>query len=117
MIEIGIDVWQGAIRSNNVPELLDKYKGQITIMGNIDNKDVDFQGWTHEDCAAAAHDAMDEYDPHGYIPCITQGNPGAICPGVYQDLFDTVDQINIERFGCTKEELDEARIPVQDWSA
>ena len=116
MIEIGIDVWQGALRPNNVPELLEKYKGQITFMGNIDNKYVDFEGWTHEDCLQAAHDAMDDFEPHSYIPCICQGNPGAIYPGVYQDLFKTIDEINIERFGCTQEELDNARFEIQDWT-
>ncbi len=38
MIEMGIDVWQGCMRSNNVPELIKKYGDKIAFMGDIDNK-------------------------------------------------------------------------------
>ena len=33
MIEMGIDVWQGTMESNNVKELLEEYKGKIAFMG------------------------------------------------------------------------------------
>jgi hypothetical protein len=41
MMEMGIVIWQGCMESNNVPELIKKYGGQITFMGDIDNKSVD----------------------------------------------------------------------------
>ncbi|MGI5936073.1 MAG: uroporphyrinogen decarboxylase family protein, partial [Oscillospiraceae bacterium] len=50
MIEMGIDIWQGCMWSNNIPELIQKYGGKISFMGGIDNKDVDRDGWTREDC-------------------------------------------------------------------
>lgn len=38
MIEMGIDIWQGCISNNNVPELIKQYGGQIcSFMGDIDN--------------------------------------------------------------------------------
>ena len=48
MIEIGIDIWQGVLSTNNIPELIEKYGGKISFMGGIDNGKVDFEGWTPE---------------------------------------------------------------------
>ena len=113
MIEMGIDVWQGCMYKNNIPELVEKYGGKISFMGNIDNKFVDFDGWTKEDCEKAAKDALDACGTKYYIPCISQGGPGSVYSGTYRALIDAIDQLNIEKFGCTKEELEEARLPLQ----
>ena len=40
MIDMGIDIWQGTMSSNNIPELIQKYGDQITIMGGIDSASV-----------------------------------------------------------------------------
>ncbi|MCR3923564.1 MAG: uroporphyrinogen decarboxylase, partial [Firmicutes bacterium] len=48
MIEMGIDIWQGAMTTNNVPELIKQYGKQITFMGDIDNGVVDRADWTQE---------------------------------------------------------------------
>ena len=112
MIEMGIDVWQGCMHSNNVPELVKKYGDKITFMGEIDNKFVDFDGWTIEDCEEAALDAINSVGSlTGFIPCITQGGPGSVYPGTYRILWETIDKYNIEHFGCTQEELDANRPP------
>ena len=37
MIEMGVDIWQGVMTTNNVPELIKKYGGQISFMGGIDS--------------------------------------------------------------------------------
>ena len=50
MIEMGIDVFQGAVGTNNIPELIRKYGGQITIMGGLDNGIYDRADWTREKC-------------------------------------------------------------------
>ena len=109
MIEMGIDVWQGCMRSNDVPALVDKYKGQIAFMGNIDNKQVDFDGWTVADCEKAARLALEGMEPAGYIPCITQGIPGGVYPGTYMGLVNSIDKLNAERFRHSLEELAAAR--------
>ena len=112
MIEMGIDVWQGCMHSNNVPELVKKYGDKITFMGEIDNKFVDFDGWTIEDCEEAALDAINSVGSlTGFIPCITQGGPGSVYPGTYRIIWETIDKYNIEHFGCTQEELDANRPP------
>ncbi len=42
MIEMGVDIWQGVMTTNNVPELMKKYGGQISFMGGIDSAKVDY---------------------------------------------------------------------------
>lgn len=113
MIEMGIDVWQGAMEANDVKGLIEKYKGQISFMGNIDNKDVDFDGWTPEDCYRVAREHLEGYDFANYIPCITQGGPGSTFPGTYVELVKGIDMYNSEHFGFSMEELAAARPELQ----
>ena len=104
MIEMGIDVWQGCMYSNNVAELIKQYGGQITFMGNIDNKFVDFTGWTQEDAKKALAKATAGIDsPNYFIPCITQGGPGSVFPGTYAALQEEIYALNQEKFGFTRE--------------
>ena len=111
MIEMGIDVWQGNMKSNDLPAMMEKYKGKITFMGEIDNKQVDFDGWTYDDCEKAALEAIKRGNSlTSFIPCITQGGPGSVYPGTYQALTEEIDAYNIERFGCTQEELNASRL-------
>ena len=44
--------------------------------------------------------------------CIAQGGPGSVFPGVYKSMWDEIDKYNIEKFGCTQEELDANRLPI-----
>jgi hypothetical protein len=111
MIEMGIDVWQGCMRSNDVPALVEKYGGKISFMGNIDNKDVDFDGWTPEDCSKAARRALESCPNKYFIPCITQGGPGSVYPGTYAALWDEIDRYNVEKFGHSQQAIDEQRVP------
>lgn len=114
MVEMGIDVWQGCMKSNGNPELIKKYGGQMTFMGDIDNKFVDFEGWTPEDCAKAALESIQRCNSvKHYIPCITQGGPGSVYPGTYAEISKAIDKYNIEHFGFTQEQLDNARLPMQ----
>ena len=111
MIEMGIDVFQGCMETNNVPELIKKYGDKITFMGDIDNKDVDFTGWTQADCEKAARRAMDRCGLKSFIPCITQGGPGSVFPGTYMGLSQAIDEYNFEKFGWTPEQQAEQRMP------
>lgn len=112
MIEMGIDVWQGCFSTNNLPELIDKYGDKITFMGGIENHLVDFDGWTEENCEDVVRRTIEECGNKAFIPCIAQGGPGSVFPGVYKAMWDDIDQINIEKYGCTQEELDAARLPI-----
>ncbi len=113
MIEMGIDVWQGNMESNDFKAMQEKYAGKISFMGNIDNKDVDFEGWTPEDCYRVAREHLEGYDFQSYIPCITQGGPGSTFSGTYVELCKGFDMYNSEKFGFTMEELENARLPLQ----
>ena len=112
MIEMGIDVWQGCMKSNNVPELIKKYGGKISFMGEIDNKQVDFEGWTQADCTKAAVEAMERCGNKYFIPCITQGGPGSLYEGTYKGIWDAIDKYNCEKFGLKQEDIDNARLPM-----
>ena len=98
MIEMGIDVWQGAMHSNNVPELLKKYGPDLTIMGAIDSAMVDFPGWTPEAIEKAVRKVCDECGTKYYIPCITQGLGISTYPGVYECASEVIDRISKEKF-------------------
>ncbi len=111
MIEMGIDIWQGCMESNNVPELVKKYGGQITFMGDIDNKSMDFPGWTREDCAKAARRACGNNGAKYFIPCITQGGPGSVYPGAYTVLTEEIDKYSEEVFGVKADDI--TRLPIQ----
>ncbi|MDR0469108.1 MAG: uroporphyrinogen decarboxylase [Peptococcaceae bacterium] len=110
MIEMGIDIWQGCMESNNVPELVKKYGGKISFMGGIDNKSVDFAGWTQEDARKAVKKACDACGSKFFIPCITQGGPGSLYEGTYMALVEEIDKYSQEVFGI--KESDIVRLPM-----
>ncbi len=114
MIEMGINCWQGCFTTNDIPDMCAKYGDKITFMGGIDNHFVDYEGWTEENCHEYVTKFLADYDLNtkGFIPCIVQGGPGSVFPGVYQCLWDEIDAYNTEKFGFTKEQLDEARLPI-----
>jgi hypothetical protein len=111
MIEMGIDIWQGNMKSNNTPELIKKYGGKITFMGDIDNKEVDFPGWTREDVRKAVRRSCDACGTKYFIPCITQGGPGSTFPGTYKVLTEEIDKYSEEVFGIKASEI--TRLPIQ----
>ncbi|MGI6658209.1 MAG: uroporphyrinogen decarboxylase family protein [Dethiobacteraceae bacterium] len=102
MIEMGIDIWQGCMSTNNIPELIKKYGGQISFMGGIDNGKVDRADWTEEKVAAETERVVrDVYDKVGnlyFIPNTTVGGPGSTYPGVYDAVSREIARLNKEIF-------------------
>ena len=111
MIEMGIDVWQGCMATNNLPELIKKYGDKIAFMGGIENRAVDFEGWTDENCEAVVRKMCGECGVKSFIPCIAQGGPGSVYPGVYASLSNAIDKLNEEQFGIKASES--TRLPWQ----
>ena len=111
MIEVGIDIWQGPMESNNLPELIKKYGDKITFMGGIDNKSVDFTGWTQEHVRNKVREVCDACGNKHFIPCITQGGPGSLYEGTYMAITEEIDNYSVEKFGVKKEDL--KRLPIQ----
>lgn len=98
MIEMGIDIWQGCVTTNKVSELIKKYGGKISFMGDIDNGLVDREDWTQELVAMHVRRACEENGKHYFIPCITQGGKGSVYDGVYDAISREIDKMSQEMF-------------------
>ena len=84
MIDMGIDIWQGVMTSNDIPALIKQYGGQISFMGGIDSASIDFEGWTEENIAKHVDNACREFGKHYFIPGASQGLAVSSFPGVYE---------------------------------
>ena len=98
MIDMGIDVWQGVMRTNDIPTLIKEYGGKITFMGGIDSATVDYEGWTEEEVARQVRKACESCGTHYFIPCTSQGLPISTYPGVYEAVAREVDKMSKEMF-------------------
>jgi hypothetical protein len=98
MIEMKMDIWQGCVSTNNVPELVKKYGSKISFMGDIDNGLVDREDWTQELVAKHVRRVCETNGKHYFIPCITQGGKGAVYPGVYEAISVEIDKMSKEMF-------------------
>ncbi|HZK24320.1 MAG TPA: uroporphyrinogen decarboxylase family protein [Oscillospiraceae bacterium] len=98
MIEMGIDVWQGCMTTNNTPELVKKYGGQISFMGDLDNGLLDREDWSRELIAKEVRRACETNGKHYFIPCLVRGLSGSTFPGVYEAVSEEIDKMSKEMF-------------------
>ena len=98
MIDMGIDVWQGVMNTNNIPELIEKYGGQISFMGGIDSATVDFEGVTREKIRQEVRKTCSACGTKYFIPCASQGLPMSTYPGVYDMICEEIDAYSKEVF-------------------
>lgn len=98
MIDIGIDVWQGPVSTNNVPELLEKYGHKIGYMCPIDSAKVDYPGWTKEAIKKEVLKACDTFGTK-VVYGATIGGTISSLPGVYETLTECIAECNAEDFG------------------
>ena len=96
MIEMGVDIWQGTMRSNNIPELVEKYGDKITFMGGIDSASIVRPDWTPELVDKEVRRVCKENGTRAFIPCLTQGLDISTFPGVYDETTKVIDKINAE---------------------
>jgi hypothetical protein len=94
MIEMGMDVWQGVMTSNNIPELIKQYGGKLSFMGGVDSAKVDFPGWTREIVAAEVKSACEACGKLYFIPGSSQGLPMSNYPGVYEAMSEEIDNMS-----------------------
>ncbi len=94
MIDMGVDIWQGVMRSNNIADLIKQYGGQLSFMGGIDSATVDFEGWTQEVVKEKVEEACREFGTLYYIPCTSQGGPMSTYPGVYEAVCQEIDNMS-----------------------
>ncbi len=98
MIEMGIDIWQGVMTTNNIPEMIRKYGGQISFMGGIDSATIDYPGWTREKVAQEVRRACTEYGKLYFIPGASQGLPISNFEGVYEATSEEIEKMSKEMF-------------------
>ena len=92
MIDMGINIWQGVVRSNDIPELIEQYGDQITFMGGLDSTIVDVPDWTPELIHDEVFKICDQCGPLSFIPCATQGLNISTFPGVYEAIHDEIEK-------------------------
>ncbi|POP31733.1 uroporphyrinogen decarboxylase [Lactonifactor longoviformis] len=98
MIDMGIDIWQGVMTSNNIPELIQKYGPQISFMGGIDSASIDHPGWTKEEVRREVQRACRECGKLYFIPGASQGLPLSTFEGVYEATSEEIDAVSREMF-------------------
>lgn len=94
MIDMGIDIWQGVITTNNTPELIKEYGGRITFMGELDSGALDHPKWSVEEIEAHVEKACKSCGKHYFIPCLSQGNSNGSFPGVYDKTSRAIDKMS-----------------------
>jgi hypothetical protein len=97
---MGIDIWPGVMRTNNIEELIPEYGDKIVFMGGIDSATIDFPGWTEADVEKMVREACEKYGRFGkgFIPCASQGLPMSTFKGVYQATSKYIDEMSKEMF-------------------
>jgi uroporphyrinogen-III decarboxylase len=98
MIECGIDIWQGAMSTNDLPKLIKEYGGKISFHGGIDNGKVDRVDWTKEKVMDETRKACENCGKLYYIPGATMGGPESTYPGVYDTVTESIDILSKEFF-------------------
>ena len=101
MVEIGIDVWQGALPENDISKLQKQLAGRMTLMGGTDAGIIDRTNSTEEEIRKEVRRACAEYGPAGhFIPSVTYGGPDdVIYPHVLPIVQDEIRQYNKEVYG------------------
>ncbi len=82
MVELGIDIWQGALPQNDIIKIQSQLKelgSNMILMGGIDAAVVDKKDCPEDLIRAEVRRACSTYIPGGhYIPAVTGGGPGSI---------------------------------------
>ncbi len=94
MIEMGIDIWQGTMTTNDIPALIKQYGGQISFMGGLNSAVIDFAEWTPEICAEHVEKICRDCGKHYFIPNLTQGLNFSSFPGVYDQVSAEIDKMS-----------------------
>lgn len=98
MIEMGIDIWQGVMTTNNTPDLIREYGGRISFMGELDSGPLDHSSWDKDAIAAQVEKACRTCGKHYFIPCLTQGLNFSSFPGVYEAASEAIDRMSRKLF-------------------
>ena len=98
MIEMGVDIWQGVMNTNNIPEMIKEFGGKISFMGGIHSGEVDFPEWNEAIVKEHVDRACQECGKLYFIPNLTQGADISSFPGVYEAVSAEIDRMSEEMF-------------------
>ena len=74
MVEIGIDIWQGAIAQNDIVKIQRITEGKLAMVGGIDGPAIDGDAVSDDRIRAEVRRAIDTYCPAGrFFPSIPNG--------------------------------------------
>ena len=74
MVEIGVQIWQGAIPQNDIVAIQEATKGKLAMVGGIDGPAIDIEGISEDAIRAEVRRAFDTYCPGGrFYPAIANG--------------------------------------------
>ncbi len=92
MAEIGVDVWQGVLPSNDIVRISNLLDGRMALMGGI-NSLVDREDATEEEIRAEVRRCLSAYgELDCFVPSYTYGSPGSIFPHVEPIIIDEIDR-------------------------
>lgn len=94
MIEMGVDIFQGAVHDNNVAELIKKYGEKITIMGGLDNGIYDKADWSKDKVRAGYKELLEQAGCKYIIPGLTMGGPETTYKGLYEAVSEVLAEFD-----------------------
>ncbi len=98
MIEMGIDVWQGAMLSNDIPALIEQYGGRLSFQGGLENALIDVPDWSREKIDATVERVCRECGALYFIPSLCAGNDTSVVPPVYGETTRAIDAFSKKEF-------------------
>ena len=98
MIEMGVDIWQGPISENNIPELIRTYGNKLTYMGGINNSHFDTANFSAQEADEYVLQLCKDCGKHYFIPGLTQGGPRSVYPGVYDSITESIKKASAALF-------------------
>ena len=95
MIEIGLDVWQGATPQNDLVDVVKRTEGKLFIFGGMDMPSIDYPGVTEDIVRAHVRETIDKYVPtKRVLPMFPSWQP--LYPGVKEWACDELNTYGAE---------------------
>ena len=99
MAEIGIDIWQGVLPTNDIVGLSRRLDGRMALMGGVSSV-IDREDSTEEEIRREMRRVLESYGQlKNFIPSYTYGGPGTIFPHVLPVIHEEIEKYNREHFG------------------
>jgi len=98
MIELGVDVFQGGVSENNIPELVKKYGDKITFHTGLDSGKFDVEDWSREAMYNELDRLIQACGRKALIPGVTMGAAMSTYPGMYEACDEIIDELSAKYF-------------------